>query len=634
MLIPLVFVSCAGVEESAKVSLVIPRSMSAELLKSASSRAAATSTGTEETTEESDDLTIECTVSGSGIKEVQTQKVTKDADILFSFDDIPAESKITVEAVIYNTDDEAKTALWKGTPQETVLKSGENRILLTLTKVKGSGEGGIVGLETFVLTATFADSSESDSSKLEDGGTVEISDAQSHITFLATVEIQPANIFSVEYSWSVNDKTVPNAKEVSYTLDCSSGNVLWGNNTVSCTINIKNEDGDSVYGPESRTFNFILKEVTPIILYSNYQKNIDYTEEKIYRLGYITSKEGSDYAVIPPENDSFVDFYIGANNSLFVLKDTRDVSGAAAYSLSQRAWIGSEFGDETIISIDSRDYVFDEIEIDSADDTAIYAKSSDGNILKYVTDADSGTTSWYDVLTANDANGNNIQTFCVHDNTIYAVCTDYVEGEARLFILKKNLAESQSSVKNAAALSALGNISITDSLEYPDLYYSEDTAQLYLLVRDVSTYVGPGDNKTLRSQGAVCKIDADTFQVSSIIGYADHTIAAADLQKGVSFSYQHNANFYGPTKIIAIKEKEQKLLVADDGFAIDNAELDGTNNNTYTGDALSNVNRIVTVDLSKGEIEKVVNVAEAADYGTDEIEFDNYYTSFSYSNIQ
>lgn len=590
LLLPLILLSCAEIEEPAHISLVFPREVTTELLKSAASRAASSDSGA---------LTIECTVSGKRISKTQSETVLPDSDIPFVFSSIPTGETVTVKAVVR---DAAGAVHAHGTSQETMMKPGENRISLSLNyKIE------------ITLTAAFNDE------VLEDSGSVTISENRRNITFTAHIS-EPVS--GVTYSWYVNDNLINDTTEQTYTLDClSDGSIRIGEiNAVRCSISRNDETLSS-----SKQFLFTPKIITPVILYN---KITDYAGSVTdSRLGYSTSENMQEYTPLIDGTDgtSLVDFCIGASGMLLTAENAGGTS-ITEYTVHLRKWNGSSFDDSsiTINTMDNEEqngFAVQEIETDAANN-AVYVRG--GSDIYYV--RPDNTLEQMQLSFSNDVLVLAIRTFCVYDNVLYAVCdTDNDSGSVCIYKTALRAQEEGSVIID----DILQYLTISpDNLEYTDLYACQDSSSddmhLYLLVRDVNAYCSP--DSPLRSRGAVCDINVDRPNESKTVGYADHIVSSNDVSSNTPFSYEHNNMFYGPIKIIAIKEKERKIIIADDGFKIHNGipATEDDSSNAVPGSGLENVNRIITYDLDSDCI-------EMNDSSYPEIDFENHYTTFAFS---
>jgi len=120
---------------------------------------------------------------------------------------------------------------------------------------------------------------------------------------------------------------------------------------------------------------------------------------------------------------------------------------------------------------------------------------------------------------------------------------------------------------------------------------------LYLATSDVYA----DDNVSIdppRSRGKVVAINTATLSVQWQTGETDSFHTVTDPENGDSQFYgplTPASQFYGPRRFVAIAPK--KLYIADDGFS-----WDGTR---YTGNAFTNVNRIIEIDTEGKSISAI-----------------------------
>lgn len=475
--------------------------------------------------------------------------------------------------------------------------------------------GGITGV-TFepLLAKVIAGEAEKD---FPEDNTV-ILEANSTLSFTATVTQNSQAQIPVTYNWFVNNTRVENADDA-FSVDCATdSNIVYNKlTTVMCVIAYKGK-----YSSQSITFNVV--EQTPIVLYNKFTDGANGTDNS--KIGFITDASNqAAYSDFELGGGKLVDFCFGADNSLYVVQSSGEAT-SVSYALNSYTWNGSEFQSGTSSDITGTGGSTIEVaavEVDPVTDACyIMDKSSSANQYRntiYKPDE----TSVFTGFRSSDV----IETFCVYNGILYVVELAEVadtEGETDIKKVLFSVNINSSDETKIQVLSA-ANLGITDAsnLVYKDMYYSD--GYLYLIARDVIHNTNSG----VRSRGAIITvnvIDSEKPTIVSVAGYANDVLEATDSNENYNYRNTDHSeiNFYGPTKIIAIKDDE--LLIADDGFCIVNGKPRSVTDGESSG--VQNVNRIVAYNTASNTIAPVVyTVLE------NEIEFENTYDYFSFSNF-
>lgn len=216
-----------------------------------------------------------------------------------------------------------------------------------------------------------------------------------------------------------------------------------------------------------------------------------------------------------------------------------------------------------------------------------------------ITDDDYIITSIYDIPEFN--------SFCVNNNVVYAISNQYVEASWVGVLLNTfTLPGETTPVANQYTISSNNSEQKLNSgfeLQYggdtkmchvKDMNYYDGNIQVLVQVNPVYT-----PNAVKYYVGGILNISTDNYEVTKKLFSEPVTIyepGGDPFEVYQPSTIESKTSLFCPSRIIGIKPK--KLIISDEGVFI-------YSNGTEQPDSLKNVNRIVTIDLDRFEIEDV-----------------------------
>lgn len=91
------------------------------------------------------ELNISCKITGPSINQVKSQKITKQKEVFFSFEEIPVDTSVIVEVNVVDLDNN-NIRLYSGS-QTLTIKQGDNPVTVNLVKVTDGANLSIDGIE-------------------------------------------------------------------------------------------------------------------------------------------------------------------------------------------------------------------------------------------------------------------------------------------------------------------------------------------------------------------------------------------------------------------------------------------------------------------------------------------------------
>lgn len=140
-------ISCAGSNDTARISLSVPRKIVSAVRQ--------VSSGAE--TPDYAFMTIECTLFDGAEQQIAyaSRPLSSDGNTVITFDDIPAGAAVTAQAVVYGAgsaaENEPKYRLYAGTSEKITVRPGVNTAKLVLKKINDTADVSIEGIESALL---------------------------------------------------------------------------------------------------------------------------------------------------------------------------------------------------------------------------------------------------------------------------------------------------------------------------------------------------------------------------------------------------------------------------------------------------------------------------------------------------
>ncbi len=379
------------------------------------------------------------------------------------------------------------------------------------------------------------------------------------------------------YSWLLNESAIGSESTVILTPTKSKYVNTDEENTVSLMIQI----GDTWYTTDF-TFTFSSTDYSRAVYitegsYSNYSLNeVVYTNANAESetLSLITVNSTTAFTFDDSQNLWLVS-YDTDNSYLKLTKQPKSVSDSSfnnnealtVYSLTGITFESTPNLDITYDTSNKFIYVLATVYTGTTPTSTVYAFSP-ANLTSSTTTAGStvtiDTSSWTTILSAANINSVKFTKFAISGDTAY-----FADAAYNVFKITNFTDTTSSSPSYVGSLSTNLHIEDTEKLSLADMQIGDGLGNapdnLYVLIRQVSTYMVFNQGTTYYSRGALCEIDSSNtistygFNTSSTKDSGDTTNTFCTPQES-----SEQVNFYGPLYFAAVSPK--KLVIADDGF--------------------------------------------------------------------